>query len=347
MSRFRRAVLWAALIAIILLALLSIWGAFLGADRAQAFFNSVPLAVYWFALAALLLVGLAVFRRLLQIPALLLMHLACILILLGGMWGSKAGHVMQKRLFGIDKVVRAQLRMKIGDQTPKSRIVVEDSNGVRELPFAVRLRDFRMEYYEPGEVIIQTPERQIRRLPAKPGEQVSLGELGRLAVQTVFKNFKLRSEGEKQVPYDAAGGSNPAVQVAIEKPDGTTISGYVFEYFEPIFAEPVGFNIVYQRSIKDYISEVEIVADGKPVAAKAIEVNHPLHYDGYHLYQYEVDADDGGQYTILQVVSDSGLNIVYGGYFMLIAGVCWHFWGRRILVGIKNRQMAAPQAEHA
>ena len=155
MSRFRRAVLWAALIAVILLTLLSIYGAFLGADRAQAFFNSLPLAVYWFALTALLIVGLAVFRRLLQIPSLLLMHLGCILILLGGMWGSKAGHVMQKQLFGIDKVVRGQLRLKIGDQTPISRVVVEDSNSVRELPFAVRLKDFRMEYYEPGEIIIR------------------------------------------------------------------------------------------------------------------------------------------------------------------------------------------------
>ena len=39
MNRFKRVVLWAALIAIVLLVLLSIYGAFLGAERAQAFFN--------------------------------------------------------------------------------------------------------------------------------------------------------------------------------------------------------------------------------------------------------------------------------------------------------------------
>ena len=49
MNQFKRALLWAALIAVILLALLSIYGAFLGAERARAFFNSLPLAVYWFA----------------------------------------------------------------------------------------------------------------------------------------------------------------------------------------------------------------------------------------------------------------------------------------------------------
>ena len=346
MSRFRRAVLWAALIAIMLLTLLSIRGAFLGADRAQAFFNSLPLVVYWFALAALLLIGIAVFRRLLQIPALLLMHLGCILILLGGMWGSNAGHVAQKQLFGIDKVVRGQLRMKIGDQTPKNQIVIEDSNSVRELPFAVRLKDFRMEYYEPGDVFIHSRKGRAWRLPAKPGAQVSLGELGKITVQGVFRNFKLRVEGDKQVPYDAPGDSNPAVQVVVERPDGTTTAGYVFEYFAPIFTEAIGFDLTYRRAVKDYISEVEIVADGQTAAAKAIEVNQPLHYGGYHLYQYSVDEDGAGQYTVLEVVSDSGLNIVYGGYVMLIAGVFWHFWGRRTLVAIKSHRTIAPQVEH-
>ena len=45
------------------------------------------------------------------------------------------------------------------------------------------------------------------------------------------------------------------------------------------------------------------------------------------------------------VVSDSGLNLVYGGYVMLIAGVLWHFWGRRVLIAIKTRRMIAPQSE--
>ncbi|HOV77657.1 MAG TPA: hypothetical protein PLS24_06490, partial [Sedimentisphaerales bacterium] len=109
MNRFRRAVLWAVLAAIVLLTGLSIYGAFIGADRAQAFFTSVPLAVYWFAAVALLVVGIALFRRLLRVPSLLLMHTGCILIVLGMMWGSKPGHALQKRLFGIDKIPVSEL----------------------------------------------------------------------------------------------------------------------------------------------------------------------------------------------------------------------------------------------
>ena len=99
MNRFKRAVLWAALIAVILLTLLSIYGAFIGADRARAFFTSLPLAVYWLALIALLVAGIVLFRRLLRVPSLLLMHLGCILVLLGAMWGSNGGHALARSGF--------------------------------------------------------------------------------------------------------------------------------------------------------------------------------------------------------------------------------------------------------
>jgi hypothetical protein len=29
---------------------------------------------------------------------------------------------------------------------------------------------------------------------------------------------------------------------------------------------------------------------------------------------------------------------------MLIAGILWHFWGRRVLTGIQSRRMMAPAA---
>jgi hypothetical protein len=41
----------------------------------------------------------------------------------------------------------------------------------------------------------------------------------------------------------------------------------------------------YGRIVKDYISELEIVRNGNVVAAKNVEVNHPLHYGGYHFFQ--------------------------------------------------------------
>lgn len=341
MSRFKRTVLWAALVAVILLTVLSIYGAFIGADRAQVFFNSLPLAVYWLFAVALLVAGIVLFRRLLQVPSLLLMHLGCILVLLGAMWGSKPGHALQKRLFGIDKI--RQARMGIYEQMQENRVQTEDGNDVRELPFFVRLKNFRMEYYEPGQLFIWSRDGRNWRLPAEAGKSLSLGgDLGTVTIRRVFQNFKIDIEDDKPITYDEPGGSNPALEVAIEKPGAAPGRRYVFErrpgHLNP--DDPLAMS--YRRTVKDYISELEIVENGQVAAAKDIEVNHPLYYGGYHFYQHEWGEDQHGEYTVLMVVSDSGLNVVYGGYVLLIGGIFWHFWGRRTLDHMKTRHMIAP-----
>ena len=76
------------------------------------------------------------------------MHLGSILVLLGALWGSNGGHALARRLFGLDKIPQGQ--MGILEQTQENRVLLADSNSTRELPFFVRLKDFRMEYYQPG-----------------------------------------------------------------------------------------------------------------------------------------------------------------------------------------------------
>lgn len=343
MSRFRRAVLWAALVAVILLTVLSVYGAFLGDVRAQAFFSSLPLAVYWFLAVALLVAGIALFRRLLRVPSLLLMHLGCILILLGAMWGSEPGHAFRKRLFGADKI--RQGRMGIFERTQENRVYTEDGNSVRELPFFVRLKNFRMEYYEPGQLSIRSRDGRGWQLPAEAGQSLSLGEdLGTVTIRRVFQNFKIDIKEDEPVAYDEPGGSNPALEIAIERLGMAPGRRYVFErrpgHMDP--DDPLAMS--YRRNVKDYVSELEIVKDGQVVAAKDIEVNHPLYYGGYHFYQHAWDEDQHGEYTILMVVSNSGLNVVYGGYVLLIGGIFWHFWGRRTLDRLKTRRTIAPDA---
>ncbi len=336
MNRLKRLVMWAALIAIILLAGFSIYGAFLGANRAKAFFNSIPLGVYWGILALLLIAGIVLFRRLLKVPSLLLMHLGCILVLVGGVWGSEAGHALQKRLLGKDVIIKGQMPIYEGLQ--ENRVQIADSNDLRELPFLIRLRDFQIYYYEPGALWIYDQGGQSWKLEAEAGAALGLpGNLGKVTVQRVFKNFRMTLEGDKQVAFDAPGGTNATLEVQVTLPDGQTRSRYVFADFpgHPRPEDPLTMR--YHRMESDYISKLDVVEDGKVVASKDIEVNHPLHYGGYHFYQYECGRNEYGEYSILMVVSDSGVNVVYLGYAMLLVGMFWHFLGRRLLAAAKNR----------
>jgi len=337
MNKFRRGVLWAALTLILLLIILSVYGAFLGAERAESFFNSLPSAVYWTALTVLLIVGIAIFRRLVRVPELLLIHVGCILILAGSIWGSQAGHKLQKKLFGIDKIPKGQMLIYQGQH--ENHVVLDDANQIAELPFHVGLKDFRVEYYMPEHLQIQTRQGKTWKVPVEIGKEIPLGEnLGTIKIIKRFESFKIKIENGKGIPFDDPNSPpNPALEVEIKPPDGQAVTRYVFERFPGRTHPEDKLYLRYQRVISDYISQLQIIQNDKVVAEKDIEVNHPLHFGGYHFYQHSYDAD-ASKYTILMVVSDTGLNLVYAGYLMLCVGALWHFWLKHLYSVVTIRQ---------
>ncbi len=412
MNKFRREVMWAALALIILLTAFSIYGAFIGAARAEQFFNRIPLAVYWIAFTILLIVAMNVFPRLIRVPGLLLMHAGCILILAGGMWGSRAGHEFQKRFLGIEKIRTG--RMTIYEGQSDNHVIVENEDQdylfslqpefesdldhrivseelrhefekhqmalsqnvkvmvkpegnewviadnlrayiarkedgalniydpTKELPFSIGLKDFQMEYYEPAYLEIETAGGQTLKVSADVGLEHDLGsELGKVKIVGEYRNFKMSLDGGKRIAYNDPGpGFNPALEVQVTAPDGNASSQFVFPHM-PGFGHAQGkLKITYKgpipRMVSDYISKLEVVKDGQVVAEKDIEVNHPLSFGGYHFYQSDYDHV-GHQYTVLSVTSDTGLRLVFIGYWALCIGIIWHLWLRHIFTRIKSK----------
>jgi len=325
--------MWTTMVLIALLFCLSVYGAFLGPKRAKEFFNSIPLAVFWLLYIIILIAGIGLFRRLLRVPALLLIHAGCIFILAGALWSSTGGHELRQKLLGIDKIRTGQMVIYEGDL---ENLVALENNQQAKLPFSVKLKDFRIEYYKPEYLWVQSREGQSWKIPVETGGEFSLGaDFGTVKILKVFENFKITIDGDKRRAIDDSGpGSNPAIEVEIKSPDGIVDTRYVFERFPGHSYPEDRLLLSYHRIISDYISELEIIKDGKVLAKKDIEVNHPLHFGGYHFYQSSYDAE-AGQYTVLEVVSDSGLSLVYGGYLMLCIGVLWHLWLRHIFTGIK------------
>jgi hypothetical protein len=329
MYKYRRTIMWMALVLIIVLTVLSIYGAFIGAERAQQFFNQPPLVVYWMTLALLLIIGIGAFRRLLRVPGLLLIHAGCVLILAGGMWSSQGGHNLKKKLFGIDKIHTG--RMAIYEGRSENHVVLDGSNEQKELPFSLKLKDFRIEYYQPVYLRIQSRQGRQWKIPVEIDKEFLLGDdAGTIKIIKAYENFKIGTQEGKSVPFDdPSPGMNPALEVQITEPGSKTATQYVFERFPGHSHGQDNFLLSYRRVISDYISELQIVKGDKVVAEKDIEVNHPLHFGGYHFYQSSYD-DKAGQYTVLQVVSDTGLYVVYAGYWMLCIGTIWHLWLRHI-----------------
>ncbi len=337
MNKLRRIIMWIGLVLIILLVFLSIYGAFIGAERAQIFFNTIPLAVYWSAFILLLIFALVIFRRLVRVPGLLLIHVGCVFILAGAMFSSEAGHKLQKRLFCIDKIPTGQ--MKIFEGYSDNRVILEKEKQIRELPFYIGLKDFQIKYYKPEYLYVQTQEGDGWRIPVEIGDEFPLGpEFGTVKILRTFENFKITIDGENRTAVDDPGpGYNPALEVQLTSPEGVVTTKYVFEKYPGHSHPDDKFLLSYRRVISDYVSRLQVIENDKVKAEKDIEVNHPLHFGGYHFYQHYYDTEDG-QYTLLMVVSDTGLTVVYAGYWMLCIGILWHLWLRHIVTRLKTKK---------
>ena len=75
---------------------------------------------------------------------------------------------------------------------------------------------------------------------------------------------------------------------------------------------------------RDVGGHADVVVKGKSgeETSAVIEVNKPLKIDGWKMYQYGYDEEAGveGKMSILQMVKDPWLPLVYLGIFTMIAG---------------------------
>ena len=159
MGSFRRIVTALALAGLGLLAGLSVFGAFLGSGGAAEMFNSPPLAAFWIALTVLLAAGIAAVPGLVRRRGLLAMHLGCLFILAGGMWGSRAGHDLRRRWLGVSKLPAGQMLIRRGDsENVATELLPDGREGPQwRLPFALRLERCWVEYYLFGGVWVKDP----------------------------------------------------------------------------------------------------------------------------------------------------------------------------------------------
>ena len=127
MPSIRTIFLWLALVVLVGLVVLSVYGAVIGGDqpaemhgtgaaRAKAFFNSTPMIAFWAVLLAVMAISPIVFRGLRK-PAGLAMHLGIAMILVGGMWGSELAHHLRSE---------TKFAWLHSDRIPRASITLED-----------------------------------------------------------------------------------------------------------------------------------------------------------------------------------------------------------------------------
>ena len=85
-------------------------------------------------------------------------------------------------------------------------------------------------------------------------------------------------------------------------------------------------------SPKRFASEIQILTKNGKNIETTVDVNKPVEVEGWKIYQYGYDTQMGAmsQISILELVSDPWLPLVYTGIYMMLAGaVCMFVFGGR------------------
>ena len=86
-------------------------------------------------------------------------------------------------------------------------------------------------------------------------------------------------------------------------------------------------------SPRRFASDIQILTKSGKNIQTTVEVNKPVEVDGWKIYQYGYDTQMGAmsQTSILELVSDPWLPLVYTGIYMMLAGaVCMFLKGKKV-----------------
>ena len=92
---------------------------------------------------------------------------------------------------------------------------------------------------------------------------------------------------------------------------------------------------------KRFASDIQVLTQsGKNIEA-TVDVNKPLEVEGWKIYQYGYDTQMGARsrISILELVSDPWLPVVYTGIYMMLGGAVLMF----LTGGKKRRKQSIPK----
>ncbi|MDD5557277.1 MAG: cytochrome c biogenesis protein ResB [bacterium] len=295
------------------IAAVSAYGSLIPHRRAAAVFGSRAFAALCVLLFLHILAGgIASLRRGRREPWFALLRLGALLVLAGAFLGGAAG-------------ARGRAQLYPGRETAS---FTDARGGALEPGFTLRLDRFTVERHPGGrlELGISVPGEEGMALhPVRLGEWTGPDAM-RVRPLRYLPDFKIGDGGE--VLTKSAQPNNPALEVEV-RAGGETERGWLLARF-PAFP-PLGLGrtlregrvVFFDRGserVKSYASEVTIMEGGRPAAAGRIEVNRPLSFGGYRIYQTAYDPV-GWQWSGFTCVRDPGLPLVYSGFVLLALGV--------------------------
>ena len=272
----------------------------------------------------LVVLGLATIRRIATRPmtiknlAFLLNH--------AGLW-----FVLALASLGSGDLQRLTMQISEGDITYKA---VDKWNKVISLPFALELKDFRIDEYHPkllilnkdGEEIADT-KGDILRADSKEGQ---LGHYI-ITIDTFIADATWKND---EYEPDTIMGASPAALVNVTLPNGIDVvsdwvsCGSFSMRPKRVKLDRERYLYMITPTASEFSSDVRIYRSKEDFFDAVVEVNKPVKIKGYKIYQTGYDERFGkwSKVSIFELVRDPWIPAVYVAIFMLLIGATYLFW---------------------
>lgn len=224
-----------------------------------------------------------------------------------------------------------RLTMQLKKDMPEWR-ALDEQNNLRELPLAFELKKFTMDVY-PNKLYIINEEGN--PLPLKSPASFLLEENKKqqnlLDYQITVHQFLPNAVLVKEKTWAAnpMWGATNAAYITIKnlktgKQETQWVAAGNFQ-FPPQTIQLSGNQtlVMAPAEAKKFESEVVVYEKGKEThTTQKIQVNHPISVSGWKIYQTSYDEKLGrwSDVSVVELVSDPWLPLVYTGIFLLMAG---------------------------
>lgn len=215
----------------------------------------------------------------------------------------------------------------------------DDNRQPKELPFALRLDSFEIEEYPPKIAIYNATTGEI----LKDGKQPVITPLDPSSSPLYLMNWEIEiieylessaKTEESNFVFSEGAGAPPAAFVRVknllsqESVEGWISCGSFTTEGEYLWLSPITVMIMTVPEARRYLSTVTVYTRGNEPYMQEIEVNKAPKIEGWRLYQLSYDQAKGkwSDLSVLEVVRDPWLPVVYTGIFMLLAGALYIFW---------------------
>jgi len=227
--------------------------------------------------------------------------------------------------FGNGDISKYTLKISKNDFTWKTK----QGKTEIELPFAFKLIDFKLENFPAKIGIIYNQTDEIIKGNDKillTGQDSTI----RFNGKTIRLKKHLKNSiqfGESFHPVNEVG-SCPASYIEIEDINNEKHAAWISRgsYLYPSVLLPIDSNYtlaMLEPEAKSYRSDISVYFKSGDIQQYTIEVNKPVYINGWDIYQtdYNEKMGEWSDYSVIEMVHDPWLNVIYFGVFLMLIGV--------------------------